>query len=123
MKVALKKREKMKGGRGIHWTASQPFIENSRGVLIHRPEYVTTYKAHWNESYLIIKNFCGSTFCGTHKFTFLDAPPEGKILCARCEDEAVKEGLPTAEKLVGRHVHTGGVIGVRNCCLEERYEE
>lgn len=120
MKLELKKNPNHHlGSRAIHWTASQPFVENMRGILIHRPKNVVTYKSHFGYVYLIVGNWCGSTSCGSDKFTFWNEPPEGKILCARCEDEAVKEGLPPADKLVGRHVHTGGVIGYRRCCPDE----
>ncbi len=44
------------------------------------------------------------------------AAATGKILCERCEDAAVKAGLPSADELSGRPVHKGGVVAVATCC-------
>lgn len=49
-------------------------------------------------------------------FSFLAAPPEDKILCARCEAIAVANGLPSAAELAGRHVHVGRTVAVMTCC-------
>lgn len=105
--------------RGLHWSSSRPFVENRRGVLIHRPKSVLMYTARWGETYPIIDYWCGASANGTDKFTFLNAPANGKLVCARCEAEAVRNDLPSSDALVGRHVHIGGVIGVRTCCLED----
>lgn len=103
----------------IHWTYSKPFVENRQGLLIHRPKHVKLRDPkHWR-AFLVVKHWCGSQSCGTDKFTFLDEPPAGKLVCARCEDECIKEGLPTSDELVGRHVHVGGIIGIQRCCLDQ----
>ena len=52
-------------------------------------------------------------------FTFLDAPPDGKLLCDRCETMALALGMPSADSLVGRHVHRGKVVAVQTCCVGE----
>ena len=116
MKLRL---EKKKNHRfGIAWTEASPFIDNTKAVLIHRPRHITTHKIgdKW-KSHIAIECWCGNSFTGTKKFTFLDAPPEGKLLCARCEEVATKRNMPSAESLVGRHVHIGGVVAVQLCCL------
>ncbi|MDD5326057.1 MAG: hypothetical protein PHR71_12260 [Polaromonas sp.] len=118
MKIAI---EKNKDARmGIRWTACEPFIENSMAVLIHRVRRVTTHKIgdRW-KAHISVHCWCGNSMSGTKKFTFLDAPPEGRIVCGRCEDFAIKAGKPTSEQLTGRHIHTGGVIAVRRCCEEK----
>lgn len=103
----------------ISWTSCQPFIENSRAVLIHRPRKVATLRTSEKyKSHIGMQCWCGNGFSGSKKFTFLDAPPDGKLLCARCEENAVAAGLPTSEQLVGRHVHTGKVVAVQVCCGE-----
>lgn len=118
MKIALKKDKRSISG--VHWTACEPFVENSMAVLIHRVRYVTThkigpkYKAH-----LAVGCWCGNTMTGSTKFTFLNAPPDEHIVCARCEDKAIECGLPTSEQLTGKHIHTGGVVAVRRCCAKE----
>lgn len=119
MKVPLQRAKTLASG-AIHWRKSSPFLENTRAVLIHRPRCVTTHKIgdKWG-AHIAVACWCGIGFAGTHKFTFLDAPPEGKLLCARCEAAAQKAGKPSAEALVGRHVHVGGVKAFQLCCGEE----
>jgi hypothetical protein len=115
MKVLIEKNKKEI--KGVHWTACEPFVENSRAVLIHRVRYVTTHKIspRW-PAHLAVYGWCGNGMTGTTKFTFLSEPPDGSIVCARCEDAAVDAGLPSSLQLVGKHVHTGGVVAVRRCC-------
>ena len=115
MKLQLKRRKDARFG--ITWKEASPFIENSRAVLIHRPRYVTTHKIgeKW-KAHISVECWCGNSFSGTKKFTFLDAPPDNKLLCARCELHAVKNGQPTAESLVGKHVHLGRIVAQQVCC-------
>lgn len=114
--IALEKDKYLPSG-SVPWTSCKPFVENSMGVLIHRPRRVTKrqiserYKPH-----LSVQSWCGNTMNGGKKFTFLDAPGKGRIVCARCEDNAVSNGLPTSSALAGHHVHTGGVVAVARCC-------
>lgn len=105
---------------GISWASCSPFIENRKAVLTHRPRYVTTHKigAQW-KSHISIGCWCGNSFSGTKKFTFLDAPKTDALLCARCECAAVKAGLPSSSEIVGRHVHIGRVVAQQLCCLEK----
>lgn len=114
MMIQLKKEKRFEKSM-IQWTAAKPFIENTKAVLIHRPRHVTTHRI-LGKSHLAIKCWCGNSFSGTKKFTFLDAPPDSKIVCARCEDAAVGAGMLSSEQLVGSHVHTGGVVAVLRCC-------
>lgn len=121
MKLPLEKRPS-DVVRGLIWTSSKPFVENKQGILIHRPRSVITYKAHWGEVYPIVDYWCGAHANGTDKFTFLDEPPAGKLVCARCEAQAVKHNQISSDLIVGRHVHIGGIIGVRTCCPEIDHE-
>jgi len=119
MKLSLQKK-KNDWRNGMQWSSCSPFVENSSASLIHRPMHVATYKigARW-KSHIGITFWCGNTSTGTKKFTFLDAPPDGKLLCARCEKNAIAAGIKSSEELTGRHVHIGGVVAVRLCCTEE----
>lgn len=103
-----------------HWTEVEPFLENSRAVLIHRPRYVAEHRIseRW-QPHLSVTAWCGNTFSGRKQFTFLDAPPEGRLLCERCEVAAFAKGQPTAESIVGHHVHFGKVVAVQTCCAQE----
>lgn len=119
MKLALEKEKDLRGGNKMPWTSCAPFVENSRAVLIHRPRRVTTHKIgpRW-AAHIAIHAWCGNSMTGGKNFTFLDAPGKGRIVCARCEDNAVANGLPASSALVGHHVHTGGVVAVARCCID-----
>ena len=123
MKLALDKAKKppyMGGSTFIPWAACAPFIENSKAVLIHRPRRVTTHRISPKYApHISVEAWCGNTATGSKKFTFLDAPPPGKLLCARCEQKAQQAGTPSSESIVGRHVHLGGVVAVQVCCTKE----
>ncbi len=124
MKIALKtiKAHVSKDNRCDYfsWKSCLPFMENKRGVLIHRPRAVVTINASRlftkKLPYLAVTHWCGNSVNSENSFTFLNAPPEGKILCERCEVLAVEAGLPSASSLAGRHVHVGGVKAVASCC-------
>jgi len=111
--------QQMKDKRfGIHWKESSPFIENTRAILIHRPRFVVTHKiSEKYKSHIAIECWCGNSFTGTTKFTFLDVPPENKLLCARCESVAVKHGQPSAYELTGKHIHLGRLVPQQVCCI------
>lgn len=99
------------------WTASKPFVENTRAVLVHRPKHVTTHNLGMGrKSHISVSAWCGNVATGTKKFTFLDAPADGLLVCARCEEKALAAGLPTSSELAGRHVHLGRVVPERTCC-------
>lgn len=113
MKLPLKPAKKSPVHRDklLVWTGSAPFVENSRGVLIHRPCSVTTVSIH-REPHIAIKYWCGNGVAGKRNLTFLDEPPVGKFLCVHCEANAIKAGLPSADAISGRHVQTGLVKAV-----------
>lgn len=116
MKLPLKRRKNHRFG--IAWKEASPFIDNSRAILVHRPRYVTTHKIgeKW-KAHIAVECWCGNSFSGTKKFTFLDVPPSSKLLCARCEANAVNHGQPTAESITGRHVHIGRLVAQQMCCI------
>ena len=115
MKLKLGRHPKQRFG--IPWKEASPFIDNDMAVLIHRPRYIVTHKIgeKW-KAHLAIECWCGNGFTGTKKFTFLDAPPDGKLLCARCEAAVVNHGQPSSESIVGHHVHIGGLVAKQLCC-------
>jgi hypothetical protein len=117
MKLALEKEKDLRGGNKVPWVSCQPFVENSRAVLIHRPRRVTTHKIgpKW-AAHISVHAWCGNSMSGSKKFTFLDAPAPERIVCARCEANAVANGLPASSALAGRHVHLGGVVAIAHCC-------
>ena len=101
----------------VSWTSALPFFDNPRAVLIHRPRSVSTYSCAWRGAWLAVHCWCGNGMTSnTERFAFLPDVPDGRIVCARCEDKAVEAGLPTSDQLAGRHIHKGGVVAVRECC-------
>lgn len=117
MKIALQKAPRLH--KGIPWTACEPFVENTRATLIHRVRHVTTHKIgdRW-KAHLAVHAWCGTSFTGTKKFTFLSEPPAGKLVCARCEEMATKRNMETSDAIAGRHVHLGRTIAVATCCAD-----
>lgn len=102
------------------WTESEPFVENTRAVLIHRPRFVSEHKISDKYPFhLSVMCWCGNSFSGRKQFTFLDRVPSGRLLCQRCEVAAFSKGQPTAESLTGGHVHLGKVVAVQTCCAME----
>ena len=63
---------------------------------------------------------CGNVSTGKNKFTFLGGVPEGRIVCARCEEAAIAGGLPSSTYLSGHHVCIGGVKAYSICCGEAK---
>lgn len=122
LKLPLKKRKDTKHDKElralpINWKATLPFVENTRAYLIHRPMSVTTFR-HFRNPHLAVYCYCGNGFCGTKNLTFLSAPQESSVVCARCENAAIAAGLPSSSELAGRHVHTGGLKVVLDCKCE-----
>ena len=119
MKIQLRKGRPYPNGYSsnkVRWASAMPFVENSRGVLIHRPREVTTH-TQFQKPHISALFFCGNGVSSNRStLTFLDAPPEGKLLCDRCETVALALGMPSADSLVGRHVHRGKVVAVQTCC-------
>lgn len=103
---------------GLPWTSCLPFVDNKRAQLIHRPMSVTKYKCGSYPSHLAVHCWCGQGPAGSDKFTFLEKLDGSKLLCAKCETNAVAAGLPSAYELSGLHVHVGKVVAVQTCCTE-----
>ena len=104
----------------IYISKTLPFVENKRGVLIHRPRFVHQERRNKNwptgaHNWLCITHWCGSPQNGD-VFTFHAEPPHGMVVCERCEKIAVKNGLPSSSEIVGKHVHVGKVVSIRTCC-------
>lgn len=102
--------------RVFPWSSCATFVENSRGVLIHRPRSGNTYNIH-RAPHVAVSFWCGASVSSDGKnFTFHATPPAGKIVCARCEAAAVANGMPSADDLAEHHVHVGRTVAVVTCC-------
>jgi len=119
LKLPLKPSRYKREDYAFPWASCTPFVDNKLAQLIHRPMRVSTYKIH-TTPHISISNWCGNTFSGDNKFTFMDTlPMNGKLLCARCEANAVAAGLLSADEIAGHHVHQGKLIVVKTCCKGE----
>lgn len=104
---------------GYPWAACSPFVDNDRAQLVHRPANVTTYKIH-AYPHTAIQFLCGnSTSSSKDIYHFSDTIDGTKLLCQRCEDAAVRLGMPSADDLCGGHVHKGKLVPVQVCCIDE----
>ena len=116
LRFPLERPKKISSGQ-FPWTSCAPFVENSRGTLIHRPRSGSTYNLHRTGPHVGIAFWCGMHVASDGKnFMFLAVPPEGRVLCERCEAAAVAKGMPTADELAGRHVHKGRTVAMATCC-------
>lgn len=105
---------------GFPWSSCAPFIENARGILIHRPRHGATFNLH-KFPHIAINFWCGMGISTSEKnINLISVPPEDRIVCERCEAAAVASGLPSADALAGRHVHKGGTKAVATCCQLEQ---
>jgi len=102
--------------RDIAWKASLPFLWNPRGYLIHRVRAVDSHIIRGKWSHDTATYWCGN--CGRGEF--VSEPPQGYLLCAVCEAQAVAHGEPSAESIVGRHVCIGKLRAVMVCCGGEK---
>jgi hypothetical protein len=114
-KMALERPKKIHENE-YPWSSCAPFVENSRGTLIHRPRNGSTYNIH-RTPHVSVAFWCGMHTSSEGKnLTFLAAPPDDRILCQRCESAAIANGLPSADDLTGRHVHKGRTVAIATCC-------
>ena len=120
VKLALQqpKRHPLHRDKILPWASCAPFVENSRGVLIHRLRSAQTITIH-KEPHMAVNYWCGNGVAGKRNLTFLAAPPADKLLCEACERNAVLAGLPSAYELAGRHIHLGKLKAVQTCCVGE----
>ncbi len=100
-------------------THTLPFVQNKRGILIHRPRYVNIYNLH-KQAHMAVSHLCGNGTTGpvtaNSHIKFLATPPDDSVMCERCEEFAAIFGLPSASELAGRHVHRGKLKAVITCC-------
>lgn len=118
MKVKLKKPRRLTSD-AIYWHRSEPFYVNPRGVLVHRVRDVCTIFIHGQKRHNAVHYVCGNQNCfplGSERELLVARPPKGRLVCVFCEARAAVMKLPTADKLVGRHVHKGKCVAVRTCC-------
>lgn len=102
----------------MDWKKALPFVDNPRGILIHRTRSVRTFFWDGELTHSHAFYFCGGA-CNFHGNVFCEVPPEDRILCALCESNAVAHGYEPAEQIAGRHVHIGGIRAYKMCCQQD----
>jgi hypothetical protein len=101
---------------------SLPFFLNPAGILIHRVHSVLDHLRHDGKlSHTSVHYLCnGSAGVKVGSEFLADPSKTGRLLCAACEAAAMVNGKPSADKLVGHHVHIGRVRAFQVCCQHER---
>ena len=94
--------------------SGKPFVINPRASLIHRVSSVCRFFYHGKFSHESVQYWCGNVGRGE----LVDAPPDGRLLCERCEKMAVKMGEESSSKIAGRHCHVGVMRPIRTCCKD-----
>lgn len=100
------------------WAESEPFLHNPRGYLTHRVRAVQSIVGHKGKIHFVADMWCNGTVCFKDKDQLVSTPPEGRLVCARCEAKAVEKGEMTSDQLAGQHVHKGVMRPVKTCCTE-----
>lgn len=94
---------------------SKPFLINKMAKLVHRPRSINVHNRALGGYHYAIRVYCGASFTGRKKFTFVDDLDSNQIVCARCEEFAsIKHG--TSSEICGKHIHIGGVKAYAKCC-------
>lgn len=104
-----------------HLKRSLPFYMNPRGVLIHRVEGVSQYTWRSGHKHIGVQYLCGNqtTTSGDGREFFVAKPPANRLVCQACELAAVRKRKPSADQLVGHHVHVGRIRVERVCCCDQ----
>ena len=118
-KYRIEKRPANWGKEVVDWKSGPAFCVNPRGQLIHRVRSVRTHMRNGVISHIAVHYNCGNGTCGDDSL-LTNNPPSSRLLCHRCEAEAVSAGNKTASAIAGRHVHIGRMIPIRMCCKTGR---
>lgn len=98
------------------WKRGRPFFQNPRGLLTHRVRSVKTHLRDGKISHYSCDYLCGNGGRFDSRDDLLIEPPEGRMVCQLCEFTAKRQGKPSADELVGRHVHVGKLRVEQVCC-------
>ena len=119
MKIKLTPKTRRRMTDTAYWDKAEPFACNPRGILIHRVREVGTIMRDSKESHHFVHYWCGNQTCfglGEVNDVLLAAPPKGRLVCVYCEARVAAHGKPSADKIVGKHVHKGRCVAIRTCC-------
>jgi hypothetical protein len=97
---------------------SLPFFQNERGMLAHRVKSIAEHYRDGVLSHRSVDYLCGNGTGVRAGGEFLAEPT--RLLCAFCEFRAQQAKLPSADRLVGRHVHIGRLRVEQTCCQDKK---
>ena len=119
IRVALKAPRRVCKDRGFqqkNYSEGQPFFLNPRGVLVHRVKSVFRLMANYHRhAWWIVEYWCENSGRMDKSGEGMLSDPGNKLVCARCEERAVRMGEKTSSRLVGRHVCVGAARAVNIC--------
>lgn len=104
-----------------NYVQGAPFFDNPRGVLIHRVKALFRLEATFRDwPWLVVEYWCENSGRTDMTDEGLVFDPGDKLICARCEANAVAHGETTSSELAGRHVCTGVCRPVNTCCRNDQ---
>lgn len=100
-------------------TRGLPFFKSAAGMLFHRVNSVCDYLRDGKITHSAVGYLCGNTgfIRSGHDFT-ADPSATGGMVCSFCEFKAAQKKMPSADQLVGHHVHVGRLRVEQVCCCE-----
>lgn len=101
------------------WDRSLPFFHASAGILLHRVSSVLDFIQGGKVTHTAVHYLCGNTSFVRRGAEFVADPQKaGRLVCTACEFRAQRQRLPSADKIVGHHVHVGRLLAVQMCCCD-----
>ena len=103
-----------------HWDRSLPFFRANAGILFHRVAYVQDFlRGDGKVRHTAVHYLCNNTGFVDRGAEFVADPTKaGRLVCSFCEFQAKHRGMPSADELVGHHVHVGRLRAVQSCCCD-----
>ena len=99
-----------------NYSEAAPFFINPRGVLAHRVRAVFQLSCDYLERpWWIVEYWCENSGRTNSNDDGLEFDTLGRLLCTRCEANAVANGEKCSSEVVGAHVCTGKVVPVNVC--------
>jgi hypothetical protein len=100
-----------------------PFFRANAGMLFHRVAYICDYFRHdGRRSHTAVHYLCNnSSFIRGESELVADPSKSGRLVCTACEFHAARKGKPSADKIVGHHVHVGKLRVEQACCEHEQH--
>lgn len=107
------------------WEAGPAFFIAGHGVMLHRVRSVSDHKRCGKTTHTSCSLWCGGNGFPVRNDnrkagTLYTDPPEGRLLCERCEAHAVAAGEKPADEIAGRHIHTGRMVPKQTCCRKQK---